>query len=216
MDPIAFDHEDFYGDHQHDDQRQLWWRCWHGTANLIEESLNRWTQPRGHFFSKADGTSALHALVHAFDTLPPSLQTTVVGQLVGIGVDINARDHNGCTALHYVSSQWKHPRKQAPNVFLLAQALKNGADPFIADGNGRTAIAIIVAGCEHKSQVKSVLRVLEQYGHLSEFFQRTNMQDPSLSRWMDYLEKRALYAQQQRIAQEVGTLGQDRRRTIKI
>jgi ankyrin repeat protein len=103
--------------------------------------------------SQPGGGTLLHNL--AIMTNPPRAtfpeEVTFFKFLLGLGLDINARDDEGKTLLHLAAARESYD-ENGPNFALL---LANGADKSIKDKNGKRAFDLVAKSL---MKVRAVLK----------------------------------------------------------
>lgn len=211
---VVFDAEDYWSHTPTpiDEERQLWWCFAHANSELIEEMLSHWNKPPAHFCDQQRNNSPLHNMAWHVEKLSAHLRETVVSQLVGIGIDLDALNAQGQTAMHMIGARMgllnqRSPHHVGPNLAFVAQLLQQGAHCALND-NGEHPLVEFLSHCHSKNEVRHILDLFANNGaDLSVFFNDPCQLDhPRIAQWSTYLTRRATGEQKRRLAAEVETI----------
>lgn len=210
MAPIVFDADDYWNPSPFEQERQLWWSFAHANSERIEEILSTWNKPLAHFCDQERGNSPLHNAAWHVEKFPLPFRDSIVAQLVNIGIDVDALNNHGHTAMHLIGARMgllseRTPHGVGANLEFIAQLLRNGAG-CVPNAQGEHPLVEFLAHCQSKNEVRNILDLFCDNGadvnsFLSDVTQITH---PRIAQWSAYLARRAAGEQQQRIAGAVG------------
>ncbi len=208
---VVFDAEDYWDPipTSIEEERQLWWSFVHAHSERIEEILSGWTKPPAHFCDQQYKNSPLHNMAWHVEKISEPLRTRVVSQLVNIGIELDAFNAQGQTALHLIGARMgllnqSNPKLVGPNLEFVVQLLLNGAQ-CTPNSMGEHPLVNFLSHCHNKNEVDTILDLFARNGaDLSVFFNDiTQINHHRIAQWHECLTSRAASEQQQRLAKEI-------------
>lgn len=208
---VVFDAEDYWNPTPTsvDEERRLWWCVAHANSDLIDEILAKWNKPPAHFCDLQHKNSPLHNAAWHIEKFSEELQQTVVPKLISVGIEVDALNANGQTVLHMIGARLgkliaRKPNLIGPNIDFTRNVLRHGAQCAV-NSEGEHPLVEFLAHCTSKNEVRKMLDLFADHGaDLSAFLNSpTQLNNPRIAQWHEYLNRRAAGEQHHRLSQEI-------------